>query len=430
MKKILSLRVLNKCILFFAAMIPCIANSQTDLWQKTSEPAAYVFSIAASNAGYVFVRAPTIYYTSDGGASWVQSASSGVPDAGGGNPICISPSGYIVAGGYDQVAVSGDTGKTWSTQYTTYDYTGATVPIMALTYNPLTKTVWAGTFGDGLHQIDANGWYIGSSAFGQIQNYQGSELADITSVFYDSLSGYLFASFYSGGAERSSDNGQSWNAVSTGNSNMLINTWASVANGGIFAGTWAGVFRSTDKGATFSPADTTQLDDKVTALATGSDGQLFAGTYKSGVFRSTDYGESWEQITAGLQGLYISSLCTDRYGYLYAGTLGGGLYKSTLAVLSVKKDFSSLPNRFLLSQNYPNPFNPSTMISYQLPADGYVTLKVFDILGREVRTLVNERQIAGDYSVIFNASSLPSGVYFDRLEARNSIETKKMVLMK
>ena len=91
---------------------------------------------------------------------------------------------------------------------------------------------------------------------------------------------------------------------------------------------------------------------------------------------------------------------------------------------------AGLPRTFELGQNYPNPFNPSTVISYQLPVASEVSLKVYDMLGREVATLVSGRQEAGRYSVSFNAASLSSGVYFYRLQAGAFVETKKMMLVK
>ena len=89
-----------------------------------------------------------------------------------------------------------------------------------------------------------------------------------------------------------------------------------------------------------------------------------------------------------------------------------------------------IPTSFSLLQNYPNPFNPSTIISWQLPASSYVTLKVYDILGREVATLVNEEKTAGNYKVPFDAKNLASGIYFYRLKAGNYISVKKMILLK
>lgn len=90
----------------------------------------------------------------------------------------------------------------------------------------------------------------------------------------------------------------------------------------------------------------------------------------------------------------------------------------------------SLLNDFQLMQNYPNPFNPTTTISYQLSAISFTTLKVYDAMGREVATLVNEVKSAGTYSVTFDATKLSSGIYFYRLQAGEFIEAKKMLLMK
>lgn len=89
-----------------------------------------------------------------------------------------------------------------------------------------------------------------------------------------------------------------------------------------------------------------------------------------------------------------------------------------------------VPLTFRLEQNYPNPFNPSTTIKYSLPEVRKVTLTLFNLLGEEVATLVNEEKVAGYYTVEFNAASLPSGVYFYRISAGSFVETKKMVLMK
>jgi len=85
---------------------------------------------------------------------------------------------------------------------------------------------------------------------------------------------------------------------------------------------------------------------------------------------------------------------------------------------------------FSLQQNYPNPFNPSTTIKYSIPKQSYVTLKVYDILGREVAALVNEKKPAGVYEINWNASKLSSGVYFYQLKAGEFIQTKKMILIK
>ncbi len=106
-------------------------------------------------------------------------------------------------------------------------------------------------------------------------------------------------------------------------------------------------------------------------------------------------------------------------------------YKSLDSLTSIdNEDFVFNPDEFYLYQNYPNPFNPSTVISYQLPVAGLVTLKVYDLLGNEVATLVNEYRSAGSYEVEFKASSLSSGVYFYKLSTGSFTQTKKLILMK
>lgn len=99
-------------------------------------------------------------------------------------------------------------------------------------------------------------------------------------------------------------------------------------------------------------------------------------------------------------------------------------------MVSVGDEDESMELKFELSQNYPNPFNPSTTIRYSIPENGMVTLKVFNILGQEVNTLVNKVQNAGLHQVNFNAGQFASGVYIYRLSSGNFVSTKKMLLIK
>ncbi|OQY70252.1 MAG: hypothetical protein B6D44_16160 [Ignavibacteriales bacterium UTCHB2] len=107
--------------------------------------------------------------------------------------------------------------------------------------------------------------------------------------------------------------------------------------------------------------------------------------------------------------------------------------ETVLGKVNIKQinfDGNNLVTKYDLAQNYPNPFNPSTTIKYQLPKDGIVTLKVYDILGSEVATLVNEQKTAGRYEVSFDASKLASGVYIYRLQSGEYISSRKMMLLK
>jgi hypothetical protein len=89
-----------------------------------------------------------------------------------------------------------------------------------------------------------------------------------------------------------------------------------------------------------------------------------------------------------------------------------------------------VPDEFNLAQNYPNPFNPVTRIVYQIPASAFVNLKVYNILGQEVKTLVNEVKEAGTYSVTFDAGTLPSGLYFYRVVSGRFVDTKRLLVLK
>jgi hypothetical protein len=99
-------------------------------------------------------------------------------------------------------------------------------------------------------------------------------------------------------------------------------------------------------------------------------------------------------------------------------------------VLNVASEDEALPGSFFLRQNYPNPFNPTTSIQYSVPNTGYVTLEVFDLLGRVVSTLVDDFENAGEHAIEFDAAHLPSGLYLYRLTAGDEVSTKKMMFLK
>jgi hypothetical protein len=100
------------------------------------------------------------------------------------------------------------------------------------------------------------------------------------------------------------------------------------------------------------------------------------------------------------------------------------------SVTGLTQQGSEIPKEYALSQNYPNPFNPVTNIKFDIPKQGHVSLKVYDILGKELINLVNEVKPAGSYLVDFDGSNLASGVYYYRIEAGSYISVKKMILIK
>lgn len=120
----------------------------------------------------------------------------------------------------------------------------------------------------------------------------------------------------------------------------------------------------------------------------------------------------------------VTTTATDENG-------NTSMFSDPVIISSVDSKNQDLkPDTYELSQNHPNPFNPTTRITYSIPSESYVSLKVFDVIGREVVELVNEEKSIGNYAVEFNASDLTSGIYFYRIQAGNFVKTKKMVLMK
>ncbi len=139
------------------------------------------------------------------------------------------------------------------------------------------------------------------------------------------------------------------------------------------------------------------------------------------------------QFSDWLYSVNVMPSIDGNYSYeLLAGTREGKVTCFSGGVDNITStDLSEvIPTEFLLHQNYPNPFNPSTKIEFKIPEAGLVNLKVYDILGSEVATLVNEVKPVGSYEVEFDASTLASGIYFYRIQSGNFIETKKMVLLK
>lgn len=236
-------------------------------------------------------------------------------------------------------------------------------------------------------------------------------------------------------ASLSTDNGTSWTQVDPRSIHGVSFYAFAVFGTNIFAGTDHGVFLSTNNGTSWIAVNTGLTSDSVNVLVVSLSGaggkNLFAGT-RGGVFLLSDSGTSWGAVnTGGLTNINILALAVSGTN-LIAGTDGSGVWTRPLSemITGVADNRNRIPTEFALNQNYPNPFNPSTVISYQLPVNSFVALKVYDVLGREMEVLVNERQSVGSHSAIFNASNLSGGVYFYRLQAGSYSETKKLMLLK
>ncbi|MCY7362122.1 MAG: T9SS type A sorting domain-containing protein, partial [Ignavibacteria bacterium] len=159
---------------------------------------------------------------------------------------------------------------------------------------------------------------------------------------------------------------------------------------------------------------------------------IYAGS-DLGVYVSTNSGVSWNEYMTGMPYALtfdLSIVYPNRK--IRATTYGNGVYERKLFEnpVSVNSVNSNVVNNFKLYQNYPNPFNPGTKINYVLRVTNYVSILVYDVLGNEVKSLINQQQIAGNYEVEFDGSNLASGVYFYKLQSGSFSETKRMLLIK
>jgi hypothetical protein len=148
-----------------------------------------------------------------------------------------------------------------------------------------------------------------------------------------------------------------------------------------------------------------------------------------GLFLTEDDGKTWKKLFDGP----VNSLTSDnsKPRNIYMGT-GYGITKflDTLTATSLNDNYNNLPLNYSLSQNYPNPFNATTVIKYTMPTAGFVTLKIYDMLGKEISTVINSHKYAGEHSITYTASDLASGVYLYRLQINDFISSKKFILLK
>jgi len=383
-----------------------------------------------------------------------QNFWQGVPGPDGSvNHYAINSNGDIFISGGCGFLRSTDDGESWTGQApSVFSHT-------AITINSLNH-VFVGTMQDGIYRSTDNGmtWnkinegltslYVYSLATHQNDDvYAGLYYGvckstnngntwsptNLGATFVQTLdinsSGVIFAGANLMGIYKSTDNGATWNICSNGLTTANIFTLSINTNDDIYLGTVnGGAFRSTDEGNSWIQIGLNSYQVQCFAFTPG--GEIYSGT-NNGVFKSTDNGATWTHISNnGLSNPYVYCLFFNSAGYLFAGT-GVGLCKSVEPVItSIDDSIKEIPQSFFLFQNYPNPFNPSTVISYQLLVGGSVMLKVYDILGNEVATLVNEEKQAGRYEVEFNAASLTSGVYFYQLRTESFIQTRKMILLR
>ncbi|MEO8665818.1 MAG: T9SS type A sorting domain-containing protein, partial [Ignavibacteria bacterium] len=285
----------------------------------------------------------------------------------------------------------------------------------------------------------------------------------------------IFASTLFGNIFRSTDDGKNWTSVNSGLNNTWIRCYAEIGND-ILAGTDDGVYRSTSDGVNWFKLNPGFDGRTITSIQTEKS-IIYTTSSDSGFHLSTDNGSSWIPRNSGLVSRNLTTMCikgnkfwvndygnapyysTDqglnwiRYtyglfyspanenyvsgpGYLYSGTGLGVFRLSDSTILNINNsNIISSGKKYYLYQNFPNPFNSSTRISYFLETNSFVSLKIYDMLGKEIKTMVSEYQDQGNHNKSFNSGDLASGIYFYKIEINGPgenryIQTKRMVLLK
>jgi hypothetical protein len=395
-------------------------------WSQTLNGIS-IWSLSKDNSGAIYAgslgSSSSLYKTTNFGQNWSTLAS------GNGQTIfsiAIDSAGRIFAANFSNGLMISTNGGVNFTTVPVSSFGGQNVQAVACGRNGY---IYAGTNGGGLHR---------STDFGLTWNPTSLTATQIITIVVDRYnSSIIYAGATSttpgvNGFYRSTDHGATFSA----NTNPGINVYGIVQLDlltlvTVSTSTGGPVHRSSNSGLNWVTASTGYISrGAVLFNSTGGPAIYLAGN--GGVFYSLNSGTTFTNA-----GLTHSSTPLTTHGIkIFTGVSGssnGGAWVWT-EPLSVEPVSGLIPNTFSLSQNYPNPFNPTTTINFSIPSvettRWVVSLKVYDALGREVATLVNQQLQPGTYEVGWNASDYPSGLYFYKLTAGDFTETKRMILIK
>jgi len=378
--------------------ITCLANNGNNIF-------AGVFNNSNPNG---------VYLSTDNGGIWIQSSLNYKQI----ESICVSGNNIIAGSAFSGLYISTNNGTDWPIRALEDKY------IWTLAVNG--DFVFAGT--DNYPQ-GTGGVYLSSN---NGLNWTQTALTNKEVLSIATKENYIFAGTYNGGGLYvSTNNGANWAQTSL---NQRVLSLA-ISGNNIFAGTKVnGIYRSTNNGLNWTQTSLYQRD-VYSLIISGI--YIFAGVTETGVQFSSDNGETWVPKNQNWGNkLVYAFLVKDNF--IFAGTLYNSVWRRSMSEITGIQNISTeTPSKYSLSQNYPNPFNSMCNVQFSMCNAGYVKLVVYDVQGREVRTLVNERLQPGTYEAAFDGSSLNSGVYFYKLIIRHGgsstigfTETKKMLLIK
>ena len=363
----------------------------------------------------------TVIKTTNGGDTWIDVSGSPIPDTLTLNSISGRTESTAIVTGADNrsayVYITYDGGSTWSQTF-------------AVMGGYIYGTVFTAGNNFGLHCNPIGGfWKIywssnNGSKWQLLSTYpqEGSETGwnnALCVVYPDGWSGTNSGRLYY------SPTGEEWSPQPT---TRLINSkavWFKNKDVGMAGGNV--IDFTTDGGSSWTFISVPGTGD---ILGIAADGDKWWYVRGSSVYHSTDNGGSWSMIYTAPSGIFNHLVKATNGSHLWAVRSNGGISSTHTPVGIEDERKDAIPEIFSLAQNYPNPFNPSTTFSYTIPNASKVIIKIYDVLGNEIETLVNDDKEAGNYEVKWNAVDLPSGVYFYQLSTGSFIETKNMLLLK
>lgn len=411
-------------------------NSGID-WTEINEGliSTVTLNLDFSNEGNLIIAANDgagIFLSTDKGNSWKKS-NTGLTGKNirvvKANPMSTD----IYAGtGWNGMFRSSNNGVSWSEMN---NGIGNNDQITAIGVSPDGKNIFIGNMGNtsNLSPNYGQGQGIYRSTDHGLWTYLGLSQYKINAFEFTQDGSLILVGTNEGGVFRSSDNGESWSTINNDLDNLSIHCLESSQDGRIFfAGTWgAGMERWYIRDEYWNTMNNGMSYFCIVSLALTSDGsKLFEAVSGDGVYVSTNYGSSWRNVSEGLiKNDFYSMFMDHEEETLYLCTREGVWKRSISEIVNLESQYE-IQTEFNLKQNYPNPFNPITNISYVIPKECHVTLKVYDLLGRQLGLLIDRDQPAGQYEIQYDAGSLASGVYFYTMQAGNFIKSKKFLLMK
>jgi hypothetical protein len=404
----------------------------------------FAVTIAVDDADHIYVTGSslgagtsndyaTAKYSSSGVEQWVARYNRSENSDDRATALAVNASGDVYV-----------TGSSWGSEsgydYVTLKYNSLGVEQWAVRYNgPGNSTDWAGA----LAVDDFGNVYVTGGSMGSGTSY------DYATIKYNSSGVEQWLMRYSG-AGNSSDSAtalavdRSGNVYVTGQGmgSGIKTDYVTIKYNSAGMEQWIARYNGPANG--IDKAITLAVDNLENVYVTGWSSPtaaypyLYYYDYATVKYNSSGVQE-WVARYNGPENSHdeAKALAVDGSGNVYVTGYNGGPDQSIYTTIkyvqtpvSVEEKKPNRPSAFWLTQNYPNPFNPSTKIRYAIAKPGHVTLKVFNLTGQEVATLVNETKPAGEYQIEWNANSMPSGVYLYRLEAGEFVNTKKLLLLK